>query len=169
MNFCFFYFLLRIYGRLEAVHRQLRTGFAVDVSSISLGMRMAYCYWKAETKTSPVTSVLRGWCSTRFWELTHGFIFSVSAAGILKVVWRYRQSWWFYGYRFSSIDYQYYRIYDALVYGKENHHSLRLERESYFQTSNALGLNISSEFGNAFRKIKLKLSQTDKWLSVTQQ
>lgn len=39
----------------------------------------------------------------------------------------------------------------------------------YFQTSNAFGLTSLPEFGKALRKIKPRLSQVDKLLSVTQQ
>ena len=101
--------------------------------------------------------------------MTYGFIFSLSAAEPLRVVWRCRQSRWFSCNSVSSIDYQYYRICDAIGYGKESHHTLRLGSGSYFQTSNAFGFTIFPEFGKAFREIKPRLSQSSKWLPETQQ
>lgn len=104
----------------------LELGFAVYLGFINLGMRIFHCYLKADTKPSPATCILRNWHATCFWELTYGFIFSLSAAVPLRVVWRCRQSRWFPCNSVSSIDYQYCRICDAIGYGKESHHTLRL-------------------------------------------
>ena len=108
---------------------------------INLRMRMLHCYLKAETKTSPAACILRNWHSACFGELTYGFIFlnfcGCASKDCLEI-----QSRWFYCNSFSSIGYQYYRIYDVIDYGKESPFASRLE-VGCILTSNAFGLIIS--------------------------